>query len=170
MRKLLLLLSFYLFAVSFINGQSDKSERKSPPVIVTDTIQGVIVTVDYSSPRARGRELFGGLVPYNKVWRTGANEATKVSFNEDVIINGKDLEAGTYSLFSIPHEDQWIMIFNKVVDQWGHYNYDESKDALRVQSTPKSLEQYQDEFAITISEEGLNIAWGHLYIPLVVKS
>jgi hypothetical protein len=170
MQKLLLLLSFSLFAISFINGQSDKSGRKSPPVVVTDTIQGVTVTVDYSSPRARGRELFGGLVPYNKVWRTGANEATKVSFNEDVIINGKNLEAGTYSLFSIPAQDQWTMIFNEVADQWGHYKYDESKDALRVQSTPESISQYQDEFAITLSDHGINITWGNLSIPLEVKS
>ncbi len=110
------------------------------------------------------------MVPYNKARRTGANEATKISFNKDVIINGKDLEAGAYILFSIPREDQWIMIFIKVADQWGHFNYDESKDALRIQSTSKSLQQYQDEFAITISEEGLNIAWGNLYTPLEVKS
>src|SRR5205085_4953821 len=95
------------------------------------------VTITYSRPGVKGRVIWGELVPYDKVWRTGANEATTIAFSEDVKINGQALPAGTYSLHTIPGKDMWTIIFNKQAEQWGSFKYDQSKDALRVQVKPQ---------------------------------
>ena len=90
------------------------------------------VSINYSRPSKKGRTIFGDLVPYGKLWRTGANNATKFTFSDDVKIGGKDLPAGTYALFTIPGEDEWTIIFNNNFNQGGTGNYKESEDALRV--------------------------------------
>ncbi|RMG72406.1 MAG: DUF2911 domain-containing protein, partial [Bacteroidetes bacterium] len=90
------------------------------------------ITINYGSPAAKGRTLWGDLVPYGAVWRTGANEATTFTVSQDVTIEGQTLPAGTYSLFTIPGESDWTIIFNKTAEQWGAYEYDEAADALRV--------------------------------------
>lgn len=87
--------------------------------------------VIYSSPQKRGREIFGSLVPYGKVWRTGANEATEIVLTRDIKINSNDLKAGTYSVFSIPEKDHWTIIFNSDLGLMGSYNYNPRMDVLR---------------------------------------
>lgn len=112
--------------------------RVSPNATVGQTIGVTEVTIRYGRPSVRGRDIFGGLVPFGEVWRTGANEATTISFSTPVHIEGQALDAGTYGFFTIPGPDQWTLIFNETAEQWGAYNYDAGQDALRVQVTPQS--------------------------------
>ena len=104
----------------------------SPTATFSQKVGLTDVSITYSRPSKKGRTIFGDLVPYDKLWRTGANRATKISFSDDVKIGGKDLAAGTYALFTIPGEDEWTIIINKNSNQSGTGNYKESEDALRV--------------------------------------
>jgi len=134
-----ILLSGTLFLTSFLFAQEKKKPevRISPKAEVSQTIGLTKVSISYSRPGVKGRKIWGGLVPYNKVWRTGANEATKITFSTDVKINGKKLKKGSYSFFAIPTEKEWTLIFNYVHDQWGAFTYNEAKDALRVKVKPE---------------------------------
>jgi len=113
-----------------------KLPRASQKGSVMQTVGLTDVTITYSRPGVKGRTIWGDLVPYDKVWRTGANEATTIVFSKDVTINGKALPAGTYSLHTIPGKTAWTIIFNKKADQWGSYEYDATQDALRVEVKP----------------------------------
>jgi hypothetical protein len=95
------------------------------------------VKISYSRPGVKGRVIWGDLVPYDKVWRTGANEATTITFGDDVTIEGNKLPAGTYGLFTIPGKDEWTVIFNKGAKQWGAYEYKQDQDALRIKVKPQ---------------------------------
>lgn len=114
--------------------------RVSPNATVSQTIGVTNVEITYGRPSVRGRDIFGGLVPFGEVWRAGANEATTITFSTPVRIQGKPLDAGTYGFFTTPGPDTWTLIFNENAEQWGAYNYDASKDALRVEATPETAE------------------------------
>jgi hypothetical protein len=123
-------------------GQRGSDEaRVSPNAGVSQTIGVTEVTISYGRPAVKGRTIWGELVPYGEVWRTGANEATTISFSNDVLIEGKKLAAGTYALFTIPGQDDWTMIFNKTAKQWGAFRHDPAQDALRVDVKPKAAPQ-----------------------------
>jgi hypothetical protein len=119
--------------------RSNEEARASPNAAVSQTIGTTEVRITYGRPSVNDRTIFAddGLVPYGEVWRTGANEATTISFSSDVMIEGESLSAGTYSLYTIPGADSWTIIFNNTANQWGT-NYDESNDALRVEVSPES--------------------------------
>lgn len=106
------------------------------------------ITLNYSRPNVKGRKIFGGLEPYGAVWRTGANSATLISFTEPVKINGKELPAGEYGLFTIPGKDEWTVIFNKGAKQWGAYEYKEAEDVLRVKVKTTKLKGKVETFTI----------------------
>lgn len=133
----------------------DKSQRPSPPASTTANVSGVNVTIDYSAPAVKGRTVWGDLIPYGKVDRTGANEATVFSVDKDVLINGQALPAGQYSLFTIPTETDWTVIFNKEAEQWGAYDYKESEDALRVTVTPAMVDEMKERLELTVTAEGI---------------
>ena len=158
-----------IYALTTLSAQGNKAERKSPPVTTTYSIDNVNVALDYSSPSIRGRELWGGLVPLNKVWRTGANEATKITLSQAINIEGEVLEAGTYSLFTIPSEDTWTIIFNKVANQWGNYDYDEKEDALRVNVKPTVNEDFQEAMIIEVIDSQIEIKWGNIVVPVKLR-
>jgi Protein of unknown function (DUF2911) len=132
------------------------------------------VTITYSRPGVKGREIWGGLVPYASVWRTGANAATTVQFTEDVLVEGQPLPTGTYSLHTIPGEKEWTLIFNKQADQWGSYSYDAAKDALRVKVTPmpgSPQEWMQFRFEDpSINSARVVLAWENLQVPFTIKN
>lgn len=132
----------------------DKSQRPSPPASTTANVGGVNVTIDYSAPAVKGRTVWGDLIPYGKVDRTGANEATVFSVDKDVLINGQALPAGQYSLFTIPTETDWTVIFNKEAEQWGAYDYKESEDALRVTVTPVMVDEMKERLEFTVAADG----------------
>jgi len=123
-----------------LNAQQIRTPAASPTAELKLTVGLTDISIVYSRPSVKGREIFGDLVPYDKLWRTGANMATKISFSEDVKIEGKSLAAGTYAIFSIPGEDEWTLIFNSDTNQSGTGSYDESLDALRVTVKPGQLE------------------------------
>ncbi|GAB5537641.1 MAG: DUF2911 domain-containing protein [Rubricoccaceae bacterium] len=132
---------------SFAQERGNDEARPSPNATISQTIGTTTATVGYSRPSVRDREVFGGLVPYDAVWRTGANEATTISFSGDVMVEGQMLPAGTYSLYTIPMADSWTIIFNKTAQQWGT-QYDESQDALRVTVEPMTNAPMQEQFEI----------------------
>lgn len=107
-----------------------------------------IIRVTYSRPAKKDREIFGKLVPYNKVWRAGANEAPEIKFYRDVIIQGKTVKAGVYSLFTIPNANEWTIILNSDLDVWGAYSYDQSHDVLRVNVPVKKYDKVIEDFSI----------------------
>lgn len=107
--------------------------RPSPLAMVTMKYEGTYVKITYSQPHRRGRQVFGSLVPYGQIWRTGANEATEITITGDLRIKNKTLPAGTYSIFSIPEEDKWTIIFSAQVGLWGAYNYNKKFDVMRVE-------------------------------------
>jgi hypothetical protein len=132
------------------------------------------VTITYSRPGVKGRKIWGGLVPYSNVWRTGANAATTIQFTDDVLVEGQPLPAGTYSLHTIPGEKEWTLIFNKDANQWGSYSYDAAKDAVRVKVTPMAgppQEWMQFRFEDpSINSARVVLAWENLQVPFTIKN
>ena len=112
------------------------------------------VSVNYCRPYKKERKIFGGLVPYGEVWRTGANEATEITVNKKVKFAGKDLEAGTYTLFTIPEENSWTIILNSELGQWGAFNYAKEKDVLRVDVPVQTLNEEAEMFTVDFTEKG----------------
>ena len=166
----LLFSAFVLFALS-AHAQDDKSQRPSPPAEVSGTVEGTDITINYSRPSVKGRTIFGELEPYDKVWRTGANEATTFEVSNDVEIEGKSLPAGKYALFTIPTEDDWTVIFNKTPDQWGAYDYDEAEDALRVEVTPEETDEPTEQLTFEIGDNGeVTMMWANTAVSFDVSS
>ena len=143
--------------------------KPSPAATTTGKIGATDVTVNYSSPGVKGRKIFGGLEPYGKVWRAGANEATTVEFSKDVMVEGKPLAAGKYGFFVIPTEKQWTVIFNKVPNQWGAFKYDEKQDALRVTVTPRKAGAIAERLVYDVTPQGLVLRWEYLEVPVAIK-
>ena len=134
---LFIIASNYNFTFSQQNNDKNKV-RISPKAGVLQVVGLSEINISYSRPGVKGRVIWGKLVPYNVVWRAGADEATKITFGSDVKINGKKLKAGSYSFFTIPSEKgDWTIIFNKVADQWGAFEYNIAEDALRLKVKPE---------------------------------
>lgn len=158
-----------------VNAQKFSKVDKSPLDIAsfrTARNEAPRIKVIYSRPMKNGREIFGKLIPHGKVWRTGANECTEITFNQDVMIGGKKVNAGTYALFTIPNEKEWTIILNKDTDQWGAYNYKESNDVLRV-NVPVKTTTATEAFSIAFSKEGnnavLHMAWDTTLVSLPIQ-
>lgn len=154
-----------LISLPFQACSQDKSKRPSPPKTATSTVGNGTVTVNYGSPSVKGRTIWGDLVAYDKVWRTGANEATTFETSGDIMVEGKSLPKGKYALFTIPGKEMWTIIFNSESDQWGAYKYDKSKDVLRVEVKPTSADM-QEALAIDLDAKSMNIRWDKLQVPV----
>lgn len=146
--------------------------QPSQAATVSQTIGLTQITVNYARPVARGRTLWGSVVPYDQVWRTGANNNTTISFSTPVSIQGNELAAGTYGLHTIPTEDEWTVIFSNNSWSWGSFNYDPAEDALRVTAQPQSAdfkETMQISFPdINASAATLAIHWGDVMVPVTI--
>lgn len=164
---LFVLLAMALAMSPLYAQRADDSERKSKNASAEGTIDGVEVRIDYGAPHTRDREVWGGLVPYDQVWRTGADEATTITFSADVTIEGQKLAAGTYSLFTIPSEGQWTFIFNRVAKQWGHYKYDAAEDALRVEVNAQEHEK-AEVLTFAIEDDMVMLHWDTLAVGFQV--
>ena len=146
----------------------------SPACTLKQRVGLTDIEVVYSRPGIKGREIFGSLVPYGKVWRTGANAATKITFSTPVKLNGTEIPAGTYALFTIPGESEWTIILNKGAEQWGAYQYDEKADVARFKATPVQLAEQIETFMIDfnlIRDESavLNLIWDHTVVPINIQ-
>ena len=145
--------------------------RPSPLMVKEGQVAGKAIKVQYGSPAVKDRELWGDLVPYNVVWRTGANEASYVDLAEAMTVEGKTLAAGKYSLFTIPKETgPWTVIFNSEWDlEHGHFQYDEKNDVLRVEVNPIWEERTTESLSMEIENPGLVIRWEKLKLPITIN-
>jgi hypothetical protein len=127
--------------------------ERSPLALAATWIDSTYVKIVYGSPRKRGREIFGALVPYGQVWRTGANEATEITTTGDLNFGGHRLPAGTYSLFTIPYPDRWTIIVNRALGQWGAYEYNADLDLFRFEVPVHQTDKLYEGFTITFEKE-----------------
>jgi hypothetical protein len=154
----------FVFALCFMSSAQDKSKRPSPPEQAQCKFSdGKTITVDYSSPRAKGRKIFGELVPYGQVWRTGANEATTFVTTTAVSAEGRDVPAGNYTIFTVPEQNKWTLIVNKKTGEWGiPYKY-ESEELVRIPMSVSKTSGPVENFTIRFDQGGnsctLNISW-----------
>lgn len=149
-------------------------EKKASPLSITATrYKDTYVKIVYSQPHKKGRDIFGQLVPYGEVWRTGANEATEITITTDIRIGGQELKAGTYSIFSIPNPDSWTIIFNADLGMWGSYNYNIKRDVLRIVATPVKLNETIESFTIGIDPRNnvadLYFAWDRTKVSVPIQ-
>ncbi|MCC3159544.1 DUF2911 domain-containing protein [Hymenobacter sp. 15J16-1T3B] len=167
--RLFLVLLMAAFYAGTAQAQDAPAAKPSPAATATGKAGKATVTVKYSSPAVKGRTIWGGLVPYGQVWRAGANEATTVTFDQPVTVEGKALPAGTYAFFVIPTEKQWTVIFNKTANQWGAFKYDEKQDALRVMATPRKAASMSERLTYAVESPGLVLRWENLELPVSIK-
>jgi hypothetical protein len=155
-----------------------QSDLKLPDVSqaaeVKERIALTDITVKYHRPLVNGRKIWGGLVPYGKVWRSGANENTTIEFSDPVSVEGKPLDKGTYGLHMIPNPDSWTVIFSKTNTGWGSYSYDQKEDALRVNVKPKPLDQSEEALEYEFEDlkpdsTAVTLKWEKLGVPFTVS-
>jgi hypothetical protein len=168
-------LVFLLVAGLMANAQDLKLPSLSPNAKITQSFSTSEIEISYSRPSARNRQVFGTVVPYGQVWRTGANGATKVKFGEDVVINGKSIKAGEYALYTIPNKTQWEIIFNKGVGNWGASGYSTADDIARFSVQPKTINNKIETFTINISNITFNtcnieLTWENTKVVIPVKA
>jgi len=168
-----MLLFLLVFVLANFNTEAQNNQiRVSPKASTGQTVGYTEINITYSRPGVKGRKVWGDLVPYGKVWRAGANEATKITLNTDVNIEGKKLPKGSYAFFVIPGEKEWTLIFNKVADQWGAFEYNEAEDALRVKVKPQKNDKeewlsYRID-KVNDTSANLTLAWENVKVSFKV--
>ena len=155
LQKLVLAFSLSIFFALAATAQ----EKPSPAKTAEGEVSGAKITINYSSPAVKGRTIWGDLVPFGKVWRAGANDATTFTTSKDITIEGQKLPAGTYSFFIIPGESQSTFVFNKVAKQWGAYTYDEKQDILRVNVASQQNSTLEERLVYEVKSDSFEIRW-----------
>ncbi len=181
MRKLSIAVLVVL-AITLAAAQKDKSKRPSQPGTAEVTLSGHHITIDYSRPKiadpktGQPRKIFGGLVPYGQVWRTGANEATSLKTDAALDINGTTVPAGSYTLFTLPTENQWTLIISKKTGEWGIPYPGEGDDLARIPMKGGKVDKITDPFTISFdkrseTEAVLHLAWESTdeWVPVKLK-
>lgn len=173
MTKILFCLLWLLCAPLIIHAQDSMPVRTSPVALVTAKSKDTYLKIVYGQPQKKGREIFGKLVPYGQVWRTGANEATEMTITRDIIINSILLKAGTYSIFTIPQSDHWTIIINSELGLWGSYNYNSKLDVIRFDVPVKPADKIYEAFTISIDQRNeladLVMQWDSTKISIPIK-
>ena len=166
-RSLSIIMLVLLASVAVLAQDEDKSKRPSPPAVAEGTIDGVKVKIDYSKPSVKGRKIFGGLEKYGDVWRTGANETTTIEFSAPVKIEGQNVAAGKYALFTIPGETEWTVIINTGI-KWGHYTYKKEEDVIRATVKPTKTPALVEVFNIAVEKNQVVIKWENTQVAFKV--
>ena len=166
LQKKIYLLFIALSTVTFVNAQNKPA---SPAASSTGKINGATISINYSSPSVKGRVIWGELVPFNKIWRAGANAATTIETDKDLTIEGSKLPAGKYAFFVIPNEKECVLIFNKVAKQSGTYDYNQKEDQLRVTVKQKASDTSVESLVYTINKNSIVLSWEKWNIPFSVK-
>jgi hypothetical protein len=161
-----LILAFTL--ISLFASSQDKA-KPSPAVTTTGKAGNVNITIAYGAPSVKGRSIWGDLVPYGKVWRTGANDATTFEIDGDVKIEGQTLAKGKYSLFTIPEAGEWTIIINKNPKQWGAYSYKQEDDVLRVKVKSTKSSSFNEVLSYQVADGKVFIRWENLEVAFKVK-
>ena len=174
MRRYYTFLSSVLILISIAGmAQDEIKQRPSPAAIATMHYKDAYAKITYGQPQKRGREIFGKLVPYGEVWRTGANEATEITLTKDALLNGKALKAGTYSIFTIPGKDSWTIIINGDLGLWGAYNYNIKSDVMRFDIPVQKNETVFEPFTITFDQRNeladILLRWDTVKIVIPIK-
>ena len=158
-----------IFSLLFIDSSFAQDEpRESPAATATGIIAGSTITINYAQPSVKGRKIWGDLVPYNKVWRTGANEATTFETTKDIKVEGVLLPAGKYALFTIPSENGWTIIFNKTASQWGAFKYKEKDDQLRVKVKASKATAFAERLTFLVDKSKVLFRWENLDVGFAV--
>ncbi|MBI2511698.1 MAG: DUF2911 domain-containing protein [Opitutae bacterium] len=180
--KLIPLLAAGLVLAGAVHAQTPAAPKlvlpqASPPASLKQQVGITDIEVNYNRPGVKGRKIFGGLVPYGEIWRTGANTATKITFSTAVKLGGTAVPAGTYELFTIPGEKEWTVIVHKNMSQWGSYAYDQKNDVARVTARVAALASPVETFSIWFNDvrddsATLNFTWEktHVVVPLSVDT
>ncbi len=166
MRKLLSI-TLTLFAVALCASVVAQEKPASPPAKAEGTIDGIKVTIDYHQPSAKGRKIMGGLVPFGEVWRTGANATASIEFSANVNLEGKALAKGKYGLFTIPGENEWVIIINKQADG-SPYDYSDAKDVVRVNVKPSKTSGFAETFTIATEKNQVVLKWENTQVAFKV--
>lgn len=181
MRRSLLSVSFShllaglaIAASGVLRAQAVDFPEASPAASLKQRVGLTDIEITYSRPGVKGRAIFGALVPYGKIWRTGANSATNISFSTPVEFGGADVPAGTYGLYTLPGATEWTIVLSKRTDLWGAFKYDEKDDLVRVKARPIALAENIETFTIginNISDESatLQLDWEKTRVPVVIK-
>jgi len=168
-----ILLSLLCAVTIAAHAQDAVPVRVSPLALATAKSKDTYLKITYSQPQKKRREIFGKLVPFGQVWRTGANEATEMTITRDIVINSILLKAGTYSIFTIPQTDHWTIIINSELGLWGSYNYNSKLDVLRFDVPVKPADKVYEAFTISIDQRNeladLIIQWDSTKISIPVK-
>jgi len=143
--------------LTFVGAQAQ--EKASPPRTSEGLAAGAKISISYSSPAVKGRAIWGELVPFGKIWRAGADNATTFTTSKDITVQGQKLPAGTYSFFVIPGESESTFVFNKVVKQWGSYTYDDKQDILRVQVPSEQTSTMEERLVYEVKSDSFEIRW-----------
>ena len=172
MRKTILILLAVLVAANA--AAQVRTPRPSPNATLTQTVGLTDVTIKYSRPGVKGRTIWGELVPYDQVWRTGANEATTITFSDEVTIGGTKVPKGTYALFTVPGRSSWDVVLNKQGEQWGAFNYDKAQDVVRVTAKPEPAE-HREWMTFEIPEMSADTAkvvlrWEKIAVPFTIDT
>jgi hypothetical protein len=166
LQKKIQLLFIALVTITFVNAQNKPA---SPAATATGKINGASISINYSSPSVKGRVIWGELVPFNKIWRAGANAATTIESDKDLVVEGQKLPAGKYSFFVIPNEKECVIIFNKVAKMSGTNNYDEKEDQLRVTVKQQKADSSTESLVYNINKNSIVLSWEKWNIPISVK-
>ncbi|WP_340199256.1 DUF2911 domain-containing protein [Ascidiimonas sp. W6] len=169
------LIGLFLCFGTFTNAQITHP-KSSPHAIIQQEAGLTNFIVDYSRPAVRGREIFGELVPYGRIWRVGANESTKLTISQEVTIMGNKLRAGTYALYAFPKENIWEIVFHKNTSHWGdgREEYNPAEDAFRIEVSPEEIKDFQENFTISFNEIGyeslyMDWRWAYTRIRIPIK-
>jgi hypothetical protein len=173
---------YIFFLTILLAGLVAKTNAQAPRIPEASSTQTIIqdfglgkVTITYSRPNVKGRKIFGGINPWGQVWRTGANAATVIMFSENVIVEGNKVPAGSYSLFTIPAKDEWTVILNKTVKQWGAYSYKEADDFLRFKEKSVYRAEQRETFTVqfanqTTKSSELHLTWDHTQVAIHLET
>lgn len=168
MKHLLLSTVLILGTVGFATAQQKKTPA-SPPAETSATIGGKAVAIKYNSPSVKGRKIFGGLVPFGQVWRAGANAATSLHTETDLMIGTLAVPKGDYTLYVIPTEKEWTLAVNKQTGQWGT-EYSQANDLGRTKMTIKATPALVESFKITLTDKALTMEWENTTATVSVKA
>ncbi len=160
-----------LIGATILTLTSSAQEKKaSPAASATGKAGKATITINYSAPSVKGRKIWGELVPYGKVWRTGANDATTFEVDADLKVEGQALAKGKYSLFSIPEENgEWTIIFNKTAKQWGSFSYKQEDDVLRVKVKSSKSDSFNEALSLSVANSKVFIRWENLEVGFKVQ-